>query len=185
MIKKITAYSGIVSPVVGFITIFITTLIHSDWFSWTGKALSDLGAIGTSYAALYNWGMIIAGFFGIVFVIGLFRYLDHEISQVGCVVFLGGMFFLVLVGWFESGTSPHVMVSWGFFSITALGISTVGLGELFEDRNMGILWLALVFFGSLVAYWASNNYSGAAIPEMVGAAGFAIFSLVNSRRIIS
>ena len=183
MTDKKFVYFGISAIVLAFITIIVTVSVH-DWFSWTNNALSDLGAIGTDYAAIYNWGMIVTGGLGIVFGIGLTKYFNDWIPIFGSGIFILGMFFLSLVGWFESGTEPHVTVSWLFFGITAIGIFIIGVGETIKKKKEGIAVLIIIFVGFILAYWTAQTYSGAAMPEMVGAIGFSIFTLIYSYRIL-
>lgn len=161
-------------------TIVVTTQIHSDWFSWTSNALSDLGAIGTTDKEIYNIGMILTGLCGSVFGAGLVQYLKNPLSKLGSLIFISGMFFLVLVGWYESGTDPHVLVSQMFFGFTALGIFVTGTGEYIGGNDLGYVTLSIVLLGLVLAVWTSVKYSGAAIPELVGAISFSIFTLMHA-----
>lgn len=77
------ACSGILAALVGFFTIGISIYIHSDWFSWSHNALSDLGAVGTVHAAVFNWGMIITGILGLTFGVKLIEHFSSPAFRIG------------------------------------------------------------------------------------------------------
>ncbi|KXA97652.1 hypothetical protein AKJ38_00670 [candidate division MSBL1 archaeon SCGC-AAA259I14] len=184
MQKKINLLSlmGIITPIAGFFTIFISIYLH-DWFSWSGNALSDLGALGVQYANVYNYGLIFTSILGLIFVISLFSFLRHIVSRFGVLIFAVGLIFLIAVAVFPSGTSPHVMVSLSFFGFCALGILLVGVGESLEKSRLGYLSLALVTVGTPLAYLSAVRFTGAAIPEMVGVICFSVFSISYALKI--
>ena len=51
---KIAGMCGILGPIIAFGSIATSVLLH-PWFSWADNALSDLGAIGTSYNRVFNF----------------------------------------------------------------------------------------------------------------------------------
>ena len=175
-ITKFLGIAGLLSPLMGFTTIIVTVFIH-EWFSWKNNALSDLGALTTSYSSIYNIGMILTGLLGILFVAGLFFFFKSKISLLGSILFFVGMIFLVLVGVFPSGTSPHLEVSLGFFASSSAGILLIGIGESLRRNMTGYAALITVIVGIPSAFWAVENYSGAAIPETVGAICFSVITI--------
>ncbi len=177
-LKKIMTYCGLLAPIVAFTAIFTATTVHSDWFTWSGHALSDLGALGTSPLWIYNLGLVLTGTLGVIFALRLVDYFDNNISKLGAVFFLVGIFNLSLVGTFPGGTEPHMLVTSLFFGITTLGILIIGIRESIDRKQLGYLWILLIFIGITLTYLTSKWFTGAAIPEMVGAVAFSIFSLV-------
>jgi hypothetical membrane protein len=59
--------SGVAFPVVSLGAILLATLV-SPTFTWTGSALSDLGAFGAPTALLFNGGLVLAGLVAFPFV---------------------------------------------------------------------------------------------------------------------
>ncbi|KXA95631.1 hypothetical protein AKJ65_01450 [candidate division MSBL1 archaeon SCGC-AAA259E19] len=129
--------------------------------------------------------MILAGGLGIFFGFGLVDYFKSRISRGGPLIFTFGMLLLVLVGWFESGTDPHVTVSLLFFAVTTVGVLVVGIGETEQGEKLGFIILIIILLGAVSAFLASRACSGAAIPEIIGAVVFGIFALIYSYKIWS
>ncbi|MEM2555166.1 MAG: DUF998 domain-containing protein, partial [Nitrososphaerota archaeon] len=63
--NKLLLICGIISIIIAYSSI-IFSIIISDWFSWKNNALSDLGAREPS-AIIFNTGLILSGFFLILF----------------------------------------------------------------------------------------------------------------------
>lgn len=183
LLRKIMTYCGLLGPIVAFSAIFISTAIQSDWFTWTGKALSHLGEFGTPHAWFFNLGMVIGGTLGVVFALKVFDYFDYSVSKIGSIIFLVGVFNLILVGTFPIGWGQHTLVSLLFFGLSGIGILTVGIGESIDGEKLGYLWIILFVIALILAYLTSVWFEGIAIPEMVGAIVFGIFSLVYFGRI--
>lgn len=181
-IKKYLGLTGIISPTIGILTL-LSSISLQNWFSWTENALSDLGAVGISNAYVYNYGLIIAAIFGIIFSLNLFAFLKYKISRAGTIFFLLGLIFLITVAIYPSGTSPHVLVSFAFFGFSAFGIFLIGIGESVKNRKLGYLCLGLILIGLPLAYVSARIFSGVAIPEMIGVICFSIFSFLFSLKI--
>jgi hypothetical membrane protein len=57
------ALFGVVGPLVAYLFIGVS-IVLSPWFSWWSNALSDLGhSVDSDVALLYNFGLLLAGFF--------------------------------------------------------------------------------------------------------------------------
>lgn len=182
-LKKIMTYCGLLAPVVAFSAIFSATAVHSEWFSWTESALSALGSLDASPLWIYDLGLVSTGTLGVIFALRLIDYFESMISKLGSIIFLVGIFNLSLVGTFCGGMPHHGLVTSLFFGFSALGILTVGIGESINGKTLGYLWIILIIFGVILTHLTTEWFSGAAIPEMVGAVGFSIFSLAYFGRI--
>jgi hypothetical membrane protein len=176
-LRKTLATCGLLGPVVAFSTIFFTTWLHADWFTWTGHALSDLGNVEQDHFWVYNLGLLTSGTLGVGFSVRLIDGFDSAVSRLGAVVFLLGTFSLGLVGAFPSGVDHHRAVTAAFFSLSTLGILIVGIGESIDGDRLGYVWIALVIVGLVFAELTSRWFSGPAIPEMVGALVYSAFSV--------
>ncbi|MFP4006100.1 MAG: DUF998 domain-containing protein [Candidatus Hadarchaeia archaeon] len=174
---------GVLSPAVGFLSIFTAISLH-DWFSWKANALSDLGAVGTSNAWVFNWGMMVSGVFGFLFALALFDMRKGRTFKAGAAAFTTGLAFLVLVGVFPLGKDPHFAVSVAFFAISTIGIAAMGLDEVLNGISIGYLALALIIAGGPLVYYTLQIYDGVAIPEMVAVIYFSVFSVSHGIRII-
>ncbi len=164
-------YSGIVSPIIGFIFIGIAIYLNSSWWRLTDNAISDLGNIyhpWVNYPWVLSTGLIIAGAGMTYFTIGLIKEFSG-IIKAGLYVLLLGMISLFLIGTFPEGTPPHWYVSWSFFLLSSFGIFITGIGFLREHRGMGIFSILLFSIGWLIAIWALNTFKGVAIAEFTGA----------------
>ncbi len=82
-----------------------------------------------------------------------------------------------------SGMEPHMLATSLFFGVTTLGVLTVGVRESIDGKTLGYLWVILIFIAFALGYLTSQWFTGAAIPEMVGAVAFSVFSLVYFGRI--
>ncbi len=178
---------GILGPSIAFFFIALSIQLN-PWFSWPDNALSDLGAIGESYNYVYNLGMVLSGIGGALFSTGLPRLTNNKIGLAGTAVFGAGMLSLALVGVFPSGTSPHVTVSLAFFGLATLGITIVGVDQLFDENTgpWGAFSMSIVVLGvaSVVLIETIPYGLGAAIPEMIGAVAISEFSICFGARLI-
>ena len=185
--KKLAGTSGVLGPVIAIIFIAISISLN-PWFSWPDNALSDLGAIGESYNLIYNFGLIVSGIAGILLTGRLPSITNKKIGWIGTVVFGAGMFSLILIGVFPSGTSPHVTVSWAFFLLAAIGIIIIGIDQLWNSRSRpwGVFCLSIVFLAitSVILIDTIPYDLGAAIPEAIGAISISEFSISFGGRLL-
>lgn len=181
----ITGLCGIATPFVAYIMIAISILTHS-WFTWADNALSDLGAVGTSQAYIFNAGLIVAGILGIIFTFGLFQYAEDILGQIGSFIFLAAMVLLILIGVFPSGTFPHMYVAIGFFAAAAAGIVFYSLDQMWDmEPTWGVFPISsviLISIGVWLVYTIPYDL-GYAIPEFLGTIPIMQFSLVFGTRI--
>lgn len=192
---------GIVGPVIAVIFIGASISIH-PWFSFADNALSDLGAIGTTHSYVFNIGLILTGIFGLVFAIGLIRFLERRLGQIGAAIFGAGTFSLILIGIFPEGMSLHYPVSIGFFALAALGILIEGIDQLRNpsSRPWGVLIICILLlagasiiltttipydFSQGLVHGPSNALSfPIAISETIGSIFYGEFTIVFGARML-
>ncbi|NIQ04330.1 MAG: DUF998 domain-containing protein [Candidatus Korarchaeota archaeon] len=182
---KQSGLCGVLTPAVAFFFISVSILLH-PWFQWADNALSDLGALGTSYNLLYNVGMVTTGILGLLFTVNLPQLMNGKIGNTGVLIFTLGLVSLILVGIFPSGTAPHVTVSLTFFALCAVGLTIIGIDQLKPPQWVwGAFVLSLVITGLLaVCLVNAIPYDlGAAIPEAIGALTFSEFSMTFGIRL--
>lgn len=205
MLEKISdrkaGLSSILGPIVAVISISAAILIH-PWFSFADNALSDLGAIGTSHNYVFNIGLILTGIFGLIFTLGLIRFLDRNMGKVAATIFGAGTVSLILIGIFPEGTAIHLFVSLGFFGLAALGILIVGIDQLRDQasRPWGIMILCLLILaGASIALTSTIPYDflqglvhkpsvnfgfPIAISETIGSIVYGEFTIVFGARML-
>ncbi|MDZ7731196.1 MAG: DUF998 domain-containing protein [Natrialbaceae archaeon] len=182
-LRSLLTACGILAPLAAFIAIAASTWIHRAWFTWANHALSDLGALGTDHFWIYNVGLLATGTFGILFAARLLDYFRSRISQAGTIVFSLGMFSLAMVGAFPGGVQYHMRATNLFFGLCTIGVLIVGIGESLERDVLGYALLVVVAMTGIFAYLTTQWFSGAAIPELVGAIAYTIFSLLYVARL--
>lgn len=164
-------YSGIGSSLVGFTTTLAATVV-SPTFTWTGSALSDLGAPDAATPWLFNYGLVAAGIIALPFAWLLFTTGRHVLERLGAVGFAGSVVGLALVGVFPSGTALHLPVAIAYFLLFTAAMWLHGTGAALAGdvrRGLVAIWLGI---GHLLAWlgWAASGLEGLAIPEIVGSA---------------
>jgi hypothetical membrane protein len=162
--KKITGLCGILVPFVFLISILIA-MLNSPWFKWTDNALSDLGAEGIS-AFFFNNGLILAGFLGLIFSIGLIKILTIKIGGYFLAI---SSISLVFVGIFPVTVFDlHYIASASFFITMTIGMLIIGITIRNNKNNLNMgnkaVYIALIAFVSPITLYYFN---GIAIPEMI------------------
>jgi hypothetical membrane protein len=156
-------------------------IARSPWFSWTGNALSDLGA--HEAAAIFNSGLILGGIIFSVFAVGLWESLwGKALGRVGGLMALLTAIALCAIGIFpETAGEIHLYASLAFFlllpvSLWLVGAALVQLGE----RRLG----ALVVIAGVVALavWALP-WPAVAIPEIISSFAAAASSIALGVRL--
>jgi len=164
---RVAGLCGVIGPLVALSSIALA-VERSPWFSWSGNALSDLGARGNS-TTLFNSGLIVGGALIFLFALGLRESLkSRALGNAGALSFLLTTAALCSVGIFpETAGDIHSHVSVAFFvllviSLWLVGTALVQLGE----RMLG----ALVAVAGVVAaaVWALP-WPAVAIPELIAA----------------
>lgn len=174
-----------VGHVLGVIAVFvgITGLMLSiglaEGFSVREDALSELGEPGYEFAWLFNVPITIAGVLAAVFFATLIDRVEARLQRAGMAVMSVAGLALGAVGLFPLGHPLHGPVAIGFFIGLTLGMMLTGLG----DRQVGRSRRAKVAFnlvGLHLLAWAFGltMLEGIALPELVGALAYAIWTLL-------
>ena len=182
---EIGGVCGILSPIIAYIIIFISILIHPD-FSWASKELSYLGAVDTEYNNIFNVGLIISGILGIVFTLAIIQFAESTVGYVGIGGYGAGMVSLILIGVFPSGTLLHYPVSILFFSLTLVGLAIFGVDQFLDMEYimsaliLSSIGISVVLFGIILS---TDLDLGLAIPEFIGTIPFIQFNIVYGTKL--
>ena len=167
----------------------LSAVFVSPAFTWTGSALSDLGAPGVPTALLFNGGLVLAGLVALPFVAWLYHSARNRLERTGSAVLAVSAVLSALVGVFPTGTALHFPVALAFFLSIPVALWTRAAGSYraghARDAAVGLVcgaldpaaWLVWGFFGRAVA-------PGLAIPEFVGVLGlqaWALYTVFSTR----
>jgi len=151
------AYMGIAAAIT-FIILFVAALFLYNGYSIFTNYLSDLG-VNSSTSFLFNNSLIITGFLGFLFSIGLSRMFQKEkMGYVGSLLFMVACISLTLVGVFPSSYNfLHSLFAGIFFTLAAVSLILIGLQMRNYSKNLGILSVAagvppLVFILTVVPF---------------------------------
>jgi hypothetical membrane protein len=182
--------SGVVAPVVSFVSILLATLVDPA-FSWTDKALSNLGehpdgetlvyALETGQAEffLFNGGLVITATVGLGFLWVLYDDAETGLELIGSGLFGLGLLALAGVGVVHLGHDHHTLVSIAYFVLTGFSLLFYGAGRtLAGERRFGLLTVGVgLAFALTWILWSTmvpaSVASGVAIPEFVSSMLFA------------
>ncbi|MFC6835713.1 DUF998 domain-containing protein [Halomarina ordinaria] len=164
---------GLLAPVVALGAIALATL-RSPSFTWTGSALSDLGAPGAPTEWLFNGGLILGGLLALPFAYRVWTRGRNRLERAGAAVFALDALCLAGVGAFPIGTDLHGPFAVAFYLLLSLSLWVYGGGNaLAGDRARGLVTAALgVLNLAAWAIWAAaftDVAPGLALPESVGA----------------
>ena len=172
------ALFGLVGPLIAIFFI-ISSIVLSPWFSWWSNALSDLGhSVNSEVAPLFNFGLLLTGFFIIFYSVTSFR--NHAKYTSFLLVFVGLM--LQLVATFdEVYGSLHFQVSVLFF--VALGFASISY--VLEKRS--VLAFAALVIGSVswILYGLEIYSAGIAVPEIISSLATVTWVMLSALRIYS
>ncbi|UCF13285.1 MAG: DUF998 domain-containing protein [Thermoplasmatales archaeon] len=192
VIVKISGLCGIFSPIVAFVCISFA-IYHSDWYTWTGNWLSDLGGIPGETpiwasrgiaSVIFNSGLIIAGVMGMVFASNIrkIRMLNTRLGRIGTLFLILDMFALCAVGIFPETTgNMHTLVALIFFVLVALSLLTIGTAVRKSSGKtlgwfvtlLGAITLCSFPFLFIPQPWGSN-----AVIEMFPIVSISAFAIV-------
>jgi len=160
MKERVYALSGVFGPLLVYVSI-AATLYFSPWFNWQTNALSDMGhAVTGSAAAIFNLGLLAAGFLMMIYSLTAFK--KHAKYSSYCL--LVSSFLVQLLATFnEAYGQLHYAIAVPHF----LMLSLTSIVYSVEKRS------AFAFATFLVAMLAWLIYSlnvlniGIAVPETV------------------
>lgn len=174
---------GMLAPIIVYIFTGISILIHPG-FDWSSDALSKLGAVGTSYNNIFNFGLMIGGIAGLIFTFAIFRFVETKGGIVGVSLFGAGVVCLILVGVFPQGNTPHVYVSLLFFILSLAGMIILGVDQLwdFTEAIWGIFILSSVILIGISLFIVYKDI-GTAMLEFLSSIPIVLFLLVFGARL--
>jgi hypothetical membrane protein len=157
------ALFGLLGPLTVILFVLIA-IIFAPWFSWLDNALSDLGnsIVHIETAPWFNFGLLLSGFFMILYSIMIFRKYAKFTS-----------FFLVVTGFAlqliatfdEVYGSLHFLFSLLFFA--SLGFASTSYAV--EKKSVVAIVALVIGAGSWILYYARMYSAGIAVPEAISA----------------
>jgi len=186
--ERAAAWAGVGVPIWTLGTIVLATLL-SPSFSWTGNALSNLGAqtdVATPVTILvFNGGLVTGGIVGVAFALALYWGSRHVLERVGAVVYAISVLAMAGVGVFPQDQPLHFPMAAGFYLLFTLAFWCYGVGNVRAgQRTRGavtillgvvhlLVWVGWVQFVGLLG-------SGLAIPEIIGALIFGGWTVASA-----
>ena len=154
------ALFGVFGTLFVYLSIAVS-LVLSPWFSWETNALSDLGHAVTSYVAwIFNLGLLLAGFFLMIYAMTAFK--KHAKYSSFCLL-VSAFFVQLLAAINESYGGLHYAVAVPHFVM----LSVTSVVYTAEKRSAFAFATFLVIMFSWLLY-ALNIFSiGIAVPETV------------------
>jgi hypothetical membrane protein len=170
------ALFGLLGPLAALLFIGVSILL-SPWFSWGNNALSDLGhSVNSDVAPLFNFGLLLSGFFTILYALTSFR---KHAKYTSCFLMLTGLA-LQLVATFNEVYKPlHFQVSVLFF----LTICFVSVSYIIEKRSVVTIVALVIGFASWILYWMNVYSAGIAVPETASSMATSIWVVRSALRI--
>ena len=170
------ALFGLLGPLTALLFIGIS-IILSPWFTWGNNALSDLGhSVNSDVAPLFNFGLLLSGFFTILYALTSFRnhakYTSYFLALTGLA--------LQLVATFNEVYKPlHFQVSVLFF----LTLCFVSVSYIIEKRSVLAVVALVIGFASWILYGMEIYSAGIAVPETVSSILISIWVVRSALRI--
>jgi hypothetical membrane protein len=170
------ALFGLIGSLTAIFFVFVSIFL-SPWFSWWNNALSDLGhSIKSEAAPWFNFGLLLSGFFMILYPIIIFR--KHARYTSFFLVVAG--FSLQLIATFdEVYGSLHLLVSVLFF--VALGLASTSFAV--EKKSVVALLALVIGAGSWVLYDAEIYSAEVAVPEAISTIAAFVWIMLSALEI--
>ena len=160
MEERVYALFGVFGPLLVYVSIAVSLLL-SPWFSWETNALSDLGhAVTSDAAAVFNGGLLLAGFLLMIYALTAFK----EHAKYSSICLLVSTFFVQLLAVFnEAYGSLHYSVAVPHFVM----LSVTSIVYTVEKRSAFALATFLIVMFSWLVYSLNIFNIGIAVPETV------------------
>jgi len=177
LIKRKYALFGLLGPLIGIFFVLLSIFL-SPWFSWWSNALSDLGhSINSEVAPLFNFGLILSGFFIMFYAITSLKY---HAKYTSYILVMAGLTLQLVATFNEVYGFLHFLVSVLFFI-------TIGLTSIIyaiEKRSVLAFAALIIVLSSWILYWFEIYSGGIAIPEMISSTATSSWILVSALRTI-
>jgi hypothetical membrane protein len=160
MRKKVYALFGVFGPLLVYVSI-AASLVLSPWFSWETNALSDLGhAVTSDFAWIFNLGLLLAGFFLMIYSMTAFK--KH--AMYSSFFLLVSTFFVQLLAVINASYGElHYVVAMPHF----LMLSVTSIFYTAEKKSAFALATFLAVMFSWLLYLLNIFSIGIAVPETV------------------
>jgi len=176
------ALFGILGPLIAFIFI-AAAIILSPWFSWGSNALSDLGrsaatdvAPKSEVAPLFNFGLLLSGFFIILYSITSFR---NHAKYTSYFLVLTGLSLQLVATFDEVYGSLHFQVSVLFFA----ALCFASISYAIEKRSFLAVTALIIGFSSWILYGLEIYSAGIAVPETISSMATVTWVMLSALRI--
>ena len=176
------ALFGLVGPLVAIFFI-VVSIVLSPWFSWWSNALSDLGRSATTEVApksdvapLFNFGLLLSGFFLIVYSITSFR---NHAKYTSYLLVIVGLTLQLVATFDEVYGSLHFQVSVLFF----VALCFASISYVIEKRSVLAFAALVIGFASWILYGLEIYSSGIAVPETISSMASVTWVMVSALRI--
>ncbi|MEM3872454.1 MAG: DUF998 domain-containing protein [Nitrososphaeria archaeon] len=167
IVIRLIRYSGILAIVV-FVSSVIISASFNPWFSILDNAFSELGGSKASMPYIFNYGLIIFGFFMLLFSIYAIYISNNKIETVSGSFMVIASFYFMMIGIFPYDFNPmwvHVFVSLSSFLIGCLSVIVCGVGLIVGGRKiMGLILLLISLFSPFAVDFFSL-YSAALVES--------------------
>ena len=182
MSERNYALFGLLAPLIAIIFI-AASIVLSPWFSWGSNALSDLGRSAdiemmpkSDVAPLFNFGLLLSGFFLIFYSITSFR---NHAKYTSYVLVIVGLTLQLVATFDEVYGSLHFQVSVLFFA--ALGFASISY--VIEKRSVLAFASLIIGFGSWILYGMEIYSVGIAVPETISSMATVTWVMLSALRI--
>ncbi len=154
------ALFGIIGPATTYFFVIVSVTL-SPWFNWQNNALSDLGHAASRVAPLYNFGLLLGGFFIVIYSITILQ--RHAKYTSYCSLFSAlllqlGAVFDEVYGFLHFLVSVLLFVSFGLTSI----VYSVG-----KKSALALAALVVGFASWIVWVGVYAEVVGVAVPEVI------------------
>jgi len=170
---RIAGACGILA-ILTIIIAIIFPMSTADWFSFTDHAFSDLG-VHSEQKEFFQYGMMLAGVFTLIFSGGLYNYLNNKRKIVGAAFFIGGIG-LIGVGLHPEGL-PHIAAVLLMLVSLCIGLFILASGVNLDKYGK---MAGLVLIAGIVSIGLLYFFSGFAPTELVIFLGIGILIFVFS-----
>ena len=186
MLRRIAGVCGVISQLIG-LSFLSAAALMSPWFSWRQNYLSLLGAEGSA-TMLFNSGLILTGFFSLIFALGLGKalLLGQRLGRLGIMSLALGSVALSLMGIFPRTSGiPHNSASLAFFTFISLAIFLIGIKEITTSQR---IWGALSLAAAVLMVTLQlipSPWNGGAIMQLLSCLPWSLWTIAYAIRLFN
>lgn len=148
-LRKLIFISGLLGAAVIAICSLITAIVYrgskGESYSVLNHFISELGQVGVSrLAPVFNTGLVVGGFFFLLFVIGLGLYFRTKLGFFAAAVGIFAAISCSLVGFFPMNhIAAHIKVASSFFNSGLIMVLLFTIAIVFDKQNRLSKWLVI------------------------------------------